>query len=54
MVARPRNISEQMYRKLYPLRASFLDNLEENEKRSIVYPRKLSEERKKEIIEILE
>ena len=51
---RPRSVSEQMFRKLNPLRASFLDTLEDKEKKNITYPRKLNEEEKREIKEVME
>lgn len=46
--------NEQMSRNLNPLRTSFLDILEEKEKKNIKYPRKLGEEENKQIKELLE
>lgn len=43
------NLSNQVFRKISPLRASFLDILEEKERKNIVYPRKLTAEEKSEI-----
>lgn len=54
MKSKNRNPKELAFRKTAPLRASFLDTLEEMERDNTAYPRKLTQEERKELKKIIQ